>query len=563
MLATGMANDAAGWLILGAIAGVATSGSVSAQALLVPLFGMGAFIVVAFTVGQRLVDQSLRLLRRFEGGVSGSLTVAVVVALAAGAATQWIGVEAVLGGFVAGILLGRSKFQRSETRPYLEGLTAAVFAPIFFATAGLRVDAQLLGDAHTLSWTAAVIGVGSATKFAGAYIGGRRADLPRREAAALGIGLNSRGTVEIVIATVGLALGVFNPTSYTVILTMVLVTSTLAPPILRLAVKNWPGTEEEQRRLERESALARNVLVKRERILLPSRGGVNSQLAARLISLAWPDDVEATILSVGTNGDRPNLDDVLAAMRGRPVELKRVSSDNPVDAVLRYAGLGYGVIGVGAVDRANDGQLLSPMVDELMARSPLPMVIVRHNHPRGDVPRSFRRILVPAVGTRAARAAQEVAFNVAAKLRTDTVLVHVATRLGAGESAAAVVASDTGEHPTIGGGPPPRRALRRLLRRATEDLPRSTGREPAAARVVREAQERASRLGVDASATIREGTSTPAEIVKTAKELGVDLVFLGVTIREVDGHPFMGHSVEQILDELDATVVIVTTPRND
>lgn len=556
MLATGMANDATGWLLLGLIAAFATSGSLSADHILVPIVGMAIFIVAAFTVGQRIIDGALRGLRRFDAGVSGSLTVAVVVALLAGALTQWIGVEAVLGGFIAGILLGRSKFQRSETRPYLEGLTAAFFAPIFFATAGLRVDVGLLSDTSTLAWTGAITAVAFGAKFLGAFVGARRSALPAREATALGIGLNSRGTLEIVIATVGLGLEVLNPASYTAILVMVLVTSTLAPPLLRLAVSNWPGTVEEQERLQKEEALARNVLVKPERILLPSRGGANSLLAARLLHLAWPDNVEATVLSVSPNGARPDVEGVVAALRGRPVERKHVTSDDPVEVVLRYAGLGYGVIGVGAFDRSEDGQLVSPLVDALIARSPLPMVIVRHAG--GDTPKSFRRILVPAVGTVAARAAQEVAFNVAAHMRADTVLVHVATKPGAGEEAAAAVASDTGEQPAVQARPTRRRAVARLLRRTTPGPP--SDKVPASARVVREAQERASKVGVDASATIREGTP-PSEIVKVAKEMGVDLVFLGAKIHEVGGHPFLGHNVEQILEGLDATVVIVTTPR--
>jgi nucleotide-binding universal stress UspA family protein len=186
------------------------------------------------------------------------------------------------------------------------------------------------------------------------------------------------------------------------------------------------------------------------------------------------------------------------------------------------------------------------------------MVIVRHSQKTTEIPRSFRRILVPAVGTRAARAAQEVAFSIAARLRTDTVLVHVATRPGAGESVAAAVAADTGEHPVVSGRP----ALRRLLRRHPKSQPVATPRQPPAARVVREAQERAARLGVEASATIREGISTATELVKTTKEVGADLVILGATIREVEGHPFIGHSIEQILEDLDATVVIVLMPHS-
>jgi Kef-type K+ transport system membrane component KefB/nucleotide-binding universal stress UspA family protein len=556
-LAAAMANDVVGWIALGVIAGVAQSGGFSVGDLALTLGGMGLFLALALTVGQWAVDLTLRSLRRVSAGVTGSVTTIAVIALAAGVATQAIGVEAVLGAFVAGIVIGRSRFRQPEIEHHIESITLGVFAPIFFATAGLRVDLGLLNDSEILTWGLVVVAVASLSKFIGSLLGGIRADLPLRESAALGAGLNARGALEIVIATVGLSLGVLNGPSYAVIVLMAMVTSMMAPPMLRAIVRNWPGTEEEQVRLAREHALASNLLVTPSRILIPSRGGLNSRLAARIVHLAWPDHVQATVLSAGPNGNQPDLDEMMSSLRGRPVERKRASGD-PVEVVLRFAGLGYGVIALGAVEREESHQLLSPFVDQLMARSPLPMVIVRHSQKTTEIPRSFRRILVPAVGTRAARAAQEVAFSIAARLRTDTVLVHVATRPGAGESVAAAVAADTGEHPVVSGRP----ALRRLLRRHPKSQPVATPRQPPAARVVREAQERAARLGVEASATIREGISTATELVKTTKEVGADLVILGATIREVEGHPFIGHSIEQILEDLDATVVIVLMPHS-
>ncbi|HEX9683629.1 MAG TPA: cation:proton antiporter [Acidimicrobiales bacterium] len=589
MLASGMANDAIGWLLLGGIAGLATSEELSPAELLLPLVGMAVFLALAFTVGQRLVDFALRSLRRFDAGITGSLTVTVVVALAAGAATQAIGTEAVLGGFVAGVLLGRSKFQRPETRPHLEGITAAVFAPIFFATAGLRVDLRLLSESDVATWAAVTTAVAFLAKGVGATLGARNANLPLREGVALGLGLNSRGTLEIVVATVGLALGVFNDASYTVILVMVLVTTTIAPPLLRLAFAGWEGTEEEQVRLQREEELARNVVVRTDRILLPSRGGANSRLVARLLHHAWPEGVEATVLSVGKDVDRSEVDLVVAQLRGRPVERKHIGGDDPVAAVLKYAGLGYGVIGVGALERPTDGQIVSPFVDELLARSPLPLVIVRQRRTKavaaeepttehaipepagsesagsesaGSEPSTaFRRIMVPAVGTIGARAAQEVAFGVAATLRSELILVHVATRPGAGEAAAAAVVAGPNE-PRAEGSGRPRRMSRMLRRRRDVEPVPSSGKEPAAARVVQAALLRAERQGVHASAMIREASSTADELVRCAKEIDADLVFLGATIREVDGHPFLGHNMEHILESLDATVVLVTAPRS-
>ena len=164
--------------------------------------GMVGFLIVAFVVGQRVVDALLRRTRSGEKGVDGSLTVTILVMLAFCVFGQALGVEAVLGAFVAGILLGRSRFQHEGLLARIESLTMTLFAPLFFATAGLRVDLSLLGEREVLLWSIVVILVASGAKFLGSFIGARVARLSFREGAALGAGLNARGAMEVVIAPI-------------------------------------------------------------------------------------------------------------------------------------------------------------------------------------------------------------------------------------------------------------------------------------------------------------------------------------------------------------------------
>jgi Kef-type K+ transport system membrane component KefB len=147
--------------------------------------------------------------------------------------THALGLEAILGAFIAGIVLGRSKFQVDDTFVVIERFTMGFLAPIFFASAGLRVDLGLLADPQIAIWGLIVLGAASVSKFSGAYLGGWLVGLPVRERLALGAGLNARGAVEIVLATVGLSLGVLNDSSYSVIVLMAVATSMAAPPILR------------------------------------------------------------------------------------------------------------------------------------------------------------------------------------------------------------------------------------------------------------------------------------------------------------------------------------------
>jgi Kef-type K+ transport system membrane component KefB/nucleotide-binding universal stress UspA family protein len=519
-LAAGMANDAVGWVLLGIISGLAASGSISVGQVAITLGGMLGFLLVAFLVGQPLVDALLRRTRSGEKGVEGSLTVTMLVMLAFCVFGQALGVEAVLGAFVAGILLGRSRFQHEGVLARIESLTMAVFAPLFFATAGLRVDLSLLGEPEVLVWSVVVILVASIAKFAGSFAGARAARLSFREGAALGAGLNARGAMEVVIATVGLGLGILNDAAFTAIVLMAMVTSMLAPPTLRLAVRGLVGTEEEQARLETEKTLETNLVVKDRRILLPSRGLPNSLVAAQLLQFAWPPDAPVTVLSVGT--DVTNIDAVLDVFDGREHEVRQVADLDAVGAILDEAKLGFGVIGLGVNDTPSSGRLLSAIADDVLARTRLPMVIVRRaRHQTTALPSFFTRCVVPVSGTRSSRAAQEVAFNLGAALGTELVLTHVVSRAD----------QENADRPALA--------------------------------MLAAAQETAHGLGASTRSMVRHGVSVADELVRVVDTEEVDLIVIGASPRRLDDRAFLGHTIEEVLARCDATVVVVSVPAEE
>ena len=144
-----------------------------------------------------------------------------------------------------------------------------------------------------------MLAIASLSKFLGSILGAQLSFLPLREGAALGVGLNARGALEIVIATVGLSLDVLNDRSYTVIVLMAMATSMAAPPLLRRALSGWEGTPEERQRLDMEAQLASNIVVRGNRILIPTKGDVQSLLAAQVAGLTWPADTAVTLLTAG------------------------------------------------------------------------------------------------------------------------------------------------------------------------------------------------------------------------------------------------------------------------
>jgi Kef-type K+ transport system membrane component KefB len=160
------------------VAGLAQSGTLDATRLLLTLGGLGLFLGLAFTLGQRAVDALLRAARLRRLGLPGSVTSVLAVALGAGALTHALGLEAVFGAFVAGVLLGRSRYHEAELETHLQSAAFGFFAPIFFATAGLRVDLGLLADPTVAFWGVVVLAAASASKFAGGFLGAAAARLP-------------------------------------------------------------------------------------------------------------------------------------------------------------------------------------------------------------------------------------------------------------------------------------------------------------------------------------------------------------------------------------------------
>ena len=331
-VAAGMANDVVGWVMLAVFAGFAAGGGVSVPGTLKTVLGLAAFLGVTMTLGQRAVDYCLREVRRTGSGIPGAVSVVVFTMLVCGVITQALGIEAVLGAFVAGVILHRSRFQQDEVIHHIESITYTFLAPVFFATAGIRVDLSLLLDGDALLWAGVVLAVAIIAKFVGSFVGAKLAGQTNRAAAALGAGLNARGALEIVIASVGLSAGVFSDTAYTVIVIMPLLTSIFAAVSLQVIVRDWRGTTDEQERLDREKALESNLVVRSQRLLLASRAEPASIAASQVLHFAWPVEVPVSVISVvsddTTNGGSENDADQLQRTTQTVTRTTQISAEN-------------------------------------------------------------------------------------------------------------------------------------------------------------------------------------------------------------------------------------------
>ena len=531
-LASAMANDLVGWLLLGTFVGLVHDGGFNLGGLLLTLAAIGVFLGLMLTVGQRLVDGALRRARSYDVTVA-PLTVILVVAFASGVVTQYIGVEAVLGAFVAGVVVVRSRYLTDGARESLESLTAAFFAPLFFATAGLRVDLSVM-TAATAAWVVAAIVVAMLAKSAGAFLGGLVAALAPRENLAVAVGLNARGTLEIVVATVALSLGVFSQTAYTLVIVLAMTTSLLTPALLRLVLRRLEPGAEEAARLEREAVLGASVIASTRQALLPTRGGANSLLAARMLDMALQPATAVTVLTVGAgdgegdSAERANIaaSEVAACFHGRTTERINRPPGDAAEAICTEAALGYGLVAVGMTEGYRGTHAISTTLRDVLASCPVPMLFVKTGV--GLDPHTeqlpFRRILVPATGTKVGQAAQEIAFTLAARLDAAVDVVHVVSR------------PDQVEPMPVG---------------APGD---------SAQRVLSEARSLAAKYGRRVTPIQRTSPSVGMELALTAHERDADVLVLGAKVRTSAGQPFLGHGVEYLLEHSEQTVIAVVFP---
>ncbi|TGB15168.1 cation:proton antiporter [Streptomyces sp. MZ04] len=242
-LAAGMIDDIVGWLMLSIVSAMATTG-VHPQTVGRSIMWIAVVIGFAATVGRVVTRIGLRRANRAAAAGAPAAFIAVIVLLAS-AATQSMGLEAVFGAFVAGIMLRQSGAVRMELLAPIRTFVLAVLAPLFFATAGLRADLTALRRPEVLLLAVTVLFIAVVGKFVGAFLGARLGRLDRWEALAIGAGMNSRGVIELVVASVGLRLGVLTTESYTVVVLVAVATSVMAPPILRFATRRIEQTTEE------------------------------------------------------------------------------------------------------------------------------------------------------------------------------------------------------------------------------------------------------------------------------------------------------------------------------
>ena len=282
LVASAIIDDTVAWTMIAITSSLALHGGFNAATLAQSLLGTGLFLLASFTLGRRLVFGLIRWTNdTFISEVPVVTAILIVMGVMA-LITHLIGIHTVLGAFVAGILVGESPILTRHIDEQLRVLVVALFMPVFFSLAGLNADLSVLKDPQLVLLTIGLIAIASVGKFTGAFLGGALGRLTRRESMVLACGMNARGSTEVIVASIGLSLGVISQDLFTMIVTMAVVTTLAMPPMLRWALSRLPLHEEEQARLEREAFEAKGFITSVERLLLAVDDSPNGKLALRL-----------------------------------------------------------------------------------------------------------------------------------------------------------------------------------------------------------------------------------------------------------------------------------------
>nr|WP_245436697.1 cation:proton antiporter [Mesorhizobium tamadayense] len=544
IVSSAIIEDTIGWVIIAITIGIATHGRIELGSLTFTLAGVTAFMAFSFTLGRRMVFDAIRWTNDSFHSEYAVVTVILAIMGAMALITDLIGVHTVLGAFVAGILIGESPILSRHIEGQLRGLITALFMPVFFGVAGLSADLTVLMDPQLALLTVALVAIASLGKFGGAFIGAEAAGMSRAEGIAVGCGMNARGSTEVIVASIGLSIGVLSHNLFTMIVTMAVITTLAMPPTLRWALGRLPMGETEKKRLEREEVDQRGFIANLERLLVVVDEGVVGRFAAYLAGVVGAGKPMTVLHARGESevepGEAAHLKEIeKGAEEGReaakqadeqpareaPLTRRRHDAPLSAEAVAKEVRKGYGMllIGLGRAVTSKGG--FSHRLNEIVGAFDGPLCLVLKPAGAGrQMPRlgpGSGKILVPVNGTANARRGAELALAIAAVTGAPVRMLYVA--------------------------------------RASRDEPRDTVSHRRREAVLKDIVALADRYGVEVETAIRSRAAAADAIARQAGRRAA-LIVMGVARRPGDELIF-GETTSGVLQRCPCPVVLISDER--
>jgi Kef-type K+ transport system membrane component KefB len=229
-LACAAADDVTAWCLLALVVGVAQA-QVSGAMLIVlmTLLYLAAMFLVVRPILARLTPWVER-----HGLTKGASSVIYGALLLSAWFTEVIGIHALFGAFLLGAVIPHDSRIARELPRRFEDIVTIVLLPAFFALTGMRTQIGLIAGRENWLWCGAIVVVATAGKFGGSALAANLAGMNWKEASALGILMNTRGLMELIVLNIGLDLGVLSPRLFAMMVIMALATTISTTPVLRL-----------------------------------------------------------------------------------------------------------------------------------------------------------------------------------------------------------------------------------------------------------------------------------------------------------------------------------------
>ena len=224
------ANDVTAWCILAVVIAIAQAGVVTSALFTILL---SVLYVFAMLVLVRTLLKHLSV--RYSSGENSNhafTIVAFVVLFLSSFTTEVIGIHALFGAFLAGVVMPVSVGFRKMLAAKIEDVSLVILLPLFFASTGLKTQIGLLNDGSAWLICGLIILVAVAGKVGGSLVAARFTGQSWSESLALGTLMNARGLMELIILSIGYDLGVLSPTVFTMMVIMALVTTFMTSPAL-------------------------------------------------------------------------------------------------------------------------------------------------------------------------------------------------------------------------------------------------------------------------------------------------------------------------------------------
>ncbi len=233
IISSAMIIDIVGWIIFAIILNIMGKESGTMSLVSTIVFTL-LFTVVMLSVGKAVINRILPWINTSFAWPGGVLSISIVICFLSAALTEFIGIHAIFGSFIAGVALGDSTHMSERAKEIVHQFINNIFGPLFFVSIGLYVN--FLTN-FNFSIVVILILLALISKFFGAFLGARLGGLTKLQAMTVGFGMNTHGTLEVILGTIALNAGLITEELFVAIVLMVLVTILMSAPLMKYSLK--------------------------------------------------------------------------------------------------------------------------------------------------------------------------------------------------------------------------------------------------------------------------------------------------------------------------------------